>query len=130
MWFGIYTDFWAFSFKLHWFPASGRMSVEYEIQRVTHLLLSDNLIAGNGKYLQQLGRGMRKSEGEKFLMIFDFIDNTNMFNLPLSIHRMFKILFFSFHSNTIITQAYIAILFLNFSLLFISNTVTSIDNKL
>jgi len=34
---------------------------------------------------------MRKSEGKDYLMIFDFIDNTNMFNLPLSIHRMFNI---------------------------------------
>ncbi|QNO14097.1 DEAD/DEAH box helicase [Alkalicella caledoniensis] len=42
-------------------------------------------------YTQQLGRGMRKSEGKDYLMVFDFIDNANMFNMPYSIHRMFNI---------------------------------------
>lgn len=42
-------------------------------------------------YLQQLGRGTRKYEGKEYLMVFDFIDNTNMFNTPYSLHRMFNI---------------------------------------
>ncbi|TDT46068.1 DEAD/DEAH box helicase [Fonticella tunisiensis] len=42
-------------------------------------------------YLQQLGRGMRKSEGKEYLMVFDFIDNANLFNMPLSLHRVFNI---------------------------------------
>lgn len=41
-------------------------------------------------YLQQLGRGMRKSEGKECLMVFDFVDNTNMFNEALSIHKLFN----------------------------------------
>lgn len=41
-------------------------------------------------YLQQLGRGMRKSEGKDYLMVFDFVDNANMFNEALSMHRMFN----------------------------------------
>lgn len=42
-------------------------------------------------YLQQLGRGMRKSKGKEYLMVFDFIDNANLFNMPYSLHRMFNI---------------------------------------
>lgn len=42
-------------------------------------------------YMQQLGRGMRISEGKDYLMIFDFIDNANLFNMPYSLHRMFNI---------------------------------------
>lgn len=42
-------------------------------------------------YIQQLGRGMRKNEGKEYLMVFDFIDNANMFNMPFSLHRMFNI---------------------------------------
>lgn len=42
-------------------------------------------------YMQQLGRGMRKSEGKEYLMVFDFVDNANMFNEALSMHRMFNI---------------------------------------
>src|SRR5665648_360273 len=42
-------------------------------------------------YVQQLGRGMRRSEGKECLMVFDFIDNASMFNLPYSLHRMFHI---------------------------------------
>ncbi len=39
-------------------------------------------------YMQQLGRGMRKSPGKDFLMVFDFVDNAGLFNMPYSIHRM------------------------------------------
>lgn len=42
-------------------------------------------------YIQQLGRGMRKCEGKKYLMVFDFIDNANLFNAPYSIHRLLNI---------------------------------------
>lgn len=42
-------------------------------------------------YLQQLGRGMRKSPGKEFLMVFDFVDNANLFNMPYSLHRMLGI---------------------------------------
>ena len=42
-------------------------------------------------YMQQLGRGMRKSPGKQFLMVFDFVDNANLFNMPYSIHRMLGI---------------------------------------
>ena len=42
-------------------------------------------------YMQQLGRGMRKSPGKEFLMVFDFVDNANLFNMPYSLHRMLGI---------------------------------------
>lgn len=42
-------------------------------------------------YIQQLGRGMRKCKGKEYLMVFDFIDNANLFNAPYSLHRMFNI---------------------------------------
>lgn len=42
-------------------------------------------------YMQQLGRGTRKYKGKEFLLVFDFIDNTNMFNTAYSLHRMFNI---------------------------------------
>lgn len=42
-------------------------------------------------YLQQLGRGMRISEGKDHVMVFDFIDNANLFNMPYSVHRVFDI---------------------------------------
>lgn len=42
-------------------------------------------------YMQQLGRGMRICEGKDFLMVFDFVDNANMFNCPYSMHRLFNV---------------------------------------
>lgn len=42
-------------------------------------------------YMQQLGRGMRKCKGKDYLMVFDFIDNANMFNMPYSMHRVFNV---------------------------------------
>ncbi|WP_160676559.1 DEAD/DEAH box helicase [Clostridium sp. C8-1-8] len=42
-------------------------------------------------YMQQLGRGTRKVEGKDYLLVFDFIDNANLFNMPLSMHRMFNL---------------------------------------
>lgn len=42
-------------------------------------------------YMQQLGRGMRKAPCKEFLMVFDFVDNANMFNTPYSMHRLLGI---------------------------------------
>ena len=42
-------------------------------------------------YTQQLGRGMRLYEGKESLMVFDFVDNASQYNMPLSIHRLFKL---------------------------------------
>ena len=46
-------------------------------------------------YMQQLGRGMRPcrdgSVRKDFLMVFDFVDNANMFNCPYSLHRLLSI---------------------------------------
>ena len=42
-------------------------------------------------YTQQLGRGMRLFEGKKSLMVFDFVDNASQYNMPQSLHRLFKL---------------------------------------
>ncbi|MGL4949317.1 MAG: DEAD/DEAH box helicase, partial [Anaeroplasmataceae bacterium] len=42
-------------------------------------------------YLQQLGRGTRKSENKECLFVFDFVDNSNMFNTAHSLHRILNI---------------------------------------
>ncbi|MGN0476601.1 MAG: DEAD/DEAH box helicase family protein [Ruminococcus sp.] len=42
-------------------------------------------------YMQQLGRGTRKCAGKTDLLVFDFVDNANMFNMPYSIHRLLNI---------------------------------------
>ncbi len=42
-------------------------------------------------YMQQLGRGMRLSEGKEYLMVFDFVDNASQFNAPYSLHRIFHL---------------------------------------
>lgn len=39
-------------------------------------------------YMQQLGRGTRKCENKSDLLVFDFVDNANMFKMPYSLHRM------------------------------------------
>jgi superfamily II DNA or RNA helicase len=41
-------------------------------------------------YLQQLGRGTRKSAatGKECLYVFDFVDNPSRYNAPLSLHRI------------------------------------------
>jgi len=39
-------------------------------------------------YLQQLGRGTRKSEGKESLVVFDFIDNSSRYNQSLNLHRV------------------------------------------
>ena len=42
-------------------------------------------------YTQQLGRGMRLYEGKESLMVFDFVDNASQYNMPMSMHRLFKL---------------------------------------
>lgn len=42
-------------------------------------------------YTQQLGRGMRLSEGKECLLVFDFVDNASQYNMPYSMHRMFQL---------------------------------------
>jgi superfamily II DNA or RNA helicase len=42
-------------------------------------------------YMQQLGRGTRKSDGKEDLLVLDFVDNANMFNMPYSLHRLLDI---------------------------------------
>lgn len=42
-------------------------------------------------YTQQLGRGMRLSEGKESLIVFDFVDNASAYNMPYSLHRLFKL---------------------------------------
>lgn len=39
-------------------------------------------------YLQQLGRGTRKSSGKECLIVFDFVDNSTKYNQSLSLHRV------------------------------------------
>lgn len=42
-------------------------------------------------YTQQLGRGMRLSEGKECLIVFDFVDNASQYNMPYSMHRLFRL---------------------------------------
>ena len=42
-------------------------------------------------YLQQLGRGTRRCPGKEDLLVIDFVDNANMFNMPYSLHRVLDI---------------------------------------
>ena len=42
-------------------------------------------------YTQQLGRGMRIADGKDYLMVFDFMDNASQYNMPYSLHRLFKL---------------------------------------
>ena len=42
-------------------------------------------------YTQQLGRGMRLYEAKESLMVFDFVDNASQYNMPQSLHRLFKL---------------------------------------
>ncbi len=57
----------------------------------TEVLFMARLTMSKTLYMQQLGRGMRKCEGKEYLMVFDFIDNANMFNVPYSIHRLLNL---------------------------------------
>ena len=42
-------------------------------------------------YLQQLGRGTRRCPGKEDLLVVDFVDNANMFNMPYSLHQVLDI---------------------------------------
>lgn len=42
-------------------------------------------------YTQQLGRGMRTAEDKESLMVFDFVDNASQYNMPYSMHRLFRL---------------------------------------
>lgn len=42
-------------------------------------------------YLQQLGRATRRCPGKEDLLVIDFVDNANMFNMPYSLHRVLDI---------------------------------------
>lgn len=42
-------------------------------------------------YLQQLGRGTRRCPGKEDLLVVDFVDNANMFNMLYSLHRVLDI---------------------------------------
>lgn len=42
-------------------------------------------------YLQQLGRGTRRCPGKEDLLVIDFVDNANMFNMPYNLHRVLDI---------------------------------------
>lgn len=42
-------------------------------------------------YTQQFGRGMRLYEGKDSLMVFDFVDNASQYNMPQSLHRLFRL---------------------------------------
>ena len=42
-------------------------------------------------YMQQLGRGTRRCPGKDDLLVIDFVDNANMFNMPYSLHRVLDI---------------------------------------
>lgn len=42
-------------------------------------------------YLQQLGRDTRRCPGKEDLLVIDFVDNANMFNMPYSLHRVLDI---------------------------------------
>lgn len=57
----------------------------------TQVLFMTRPTMSKALYTQQLGRGMRLSEGKDHLMVFDFIDNASLFNMPYSIHRIFNI---------------------------------------
>lgn len=39
-------------------------------------------------YMQQLGRGTRKSPGKESLLVFDFVDNPGRYNASFNIHRL------------------------------------------
>lgn len=42
-------------------------------------------------YTQQLGRGMRLANNKECLLVFDFVDNASQYNMPYSMHRLFKL---------------------------------------
>lgn len=57
----------------------------------TEVLFMARPTMSKGLYTQQLGRGMRLAEGKKELLVFDFVDNAGKYNMPYSMHRLFKL---------------------------------------
>lgn len=58
---------------------------------ITEVLFMARPTLSKTLYVQQLGRGMRKYEGKECLIVFDFVDNANLFNMPYSLHRILNI---------------------------------------
>jgi hypothetical protein len=58
---------------------------------ITEVLFMARPTLSKTLYIQQLGRGLRVSEGKTNLCVFDFIDNANLFNTPYSVHRVFNV---------------------------------------
>jgi superfamily II DNA or RNA helicase len=56
----------------------------------TEVLLMARPTLSKVVYVQQLGRGTRKSPGKTCLLVFDFIDNTSRYAQAMSAHRLFK----------------------------------------
>jgi peptide/nickel transport system permease protein len=49
---------WLFSYRLGWLPASGRLSIGFDIERVTNFLFIDTLLAGNFEAFKDVLRHM------------------------------------------------------------------------
>jgi len=49
---------WVFSYRLGWLPASGRLSIGFDIERVTNFLFIDTLLAGNFEAFKDVFRHM------------------------------------------------------------------------
>ena len=58
---------------------------------ITEILFMARPTMSKTIYMQQLGRGMRTHEGKECLIVFDFVDNANMFNCPYSLHRLLNV---------------------------------------
>ena len=57
----------------------------------TTVLFMARLTMSKTIYMQQLGRGTRRCPGKDDLLVIDFVDNANMFNMPYSLHRVLDI---------------------------------------
>ncbi|TAK31365.1 MAG: DEAD/DEAH box helicase [Chloroflexota bacterium] len=54
----------------------------------TEVLLMARPTLSRVVYLQQIGRGTRKSPGKEALIVFDFVDNATMVNRSISLHSL------------------------------------------
>ena len=55
----------------------------------TEVLLMARPTLSKVVYVQQLGRGTRPAPGKEYLLVFDFIDNTNRYTQAMNAHRLF-----------------------------------------
>ncbi|MUH01334.1 ATP-dependent helicase [Scytonema sp. UIC 10036] len=55
----------------------------------TEVLLMARPTLSKVVYVQQLGRGTRSAPGKKYLLVFDFIDNTIRYAQAMNAHRLF-----------------------------------------